>query len=170
MELFDIYDADRRRTGRLGIRGEALAPGEYGLIVCVWVHDGRGHLLLTCRAPEKSYAGFWENSGGAARAGETSLRAIARELREETGICAAEDRFRLLESDCFGGFFYDFYALEDHTSLADIRLLPGETCDAKWVSFPEMREMVASGQVADVIGRRFLREEAMLLALQEGSQ
>ena len=48
--------------------------------MCVWVYDGEGNLLLTRRAPGKSYAGTWENSGGVAKAGETSLQAIRREL------------------------------------------------------------------------------------------
>ena len=62
-------------------------------MVCVWVYDGRGHLLLTRRAREKSFAGTWENSGGAVKAGETSRQAIARELYEETGIQAEPEEF-----------------------------------------------------------------------------
>ena len=80
MEYNDIYDADRNLTGRRHRRGTPWRPGEYGLVVCVWVYDGHGRILLTRRAPEKSFAGTWENSGGAAKAGETSRQAIAREL------------------------------------------------------------------------------------------
>ena len=63
-EWNDVYDAQRRRTGKTHLRGTPWAPGEYGLVVCVWVYDGRGRLLLTRRAPEKSFPGTWENSGG----------------------------------------------------------------------------------------------------------
>ena len=80
-EWNDVYDAQRRRTGRTHLRGTPWGSGEYGLTVCVWVYDGRGRLLLTRRAPEKSFAGTWENSGGMARAGEDSLTAIQREQR-----------------------------------------------------------------------------------------
>ena len=72
-EWNDVYDENRVPTGRIHRRGAPWAPGEYGLVVCVWVYDGRGHMLLTRRAPGKSFAGTWENSGGAAQAGETSL-------------------------------------------------------------------------------------------------
>ena len=70
MEFNDVYDKYRNLTGK------------YGLVVCVWVYDGKGNLLLTRRAPGKSFAGTWENSGGAAKAGENSRTAIARELFE----------------------------------------------------------------------------------------
>ena len=69
-EFNDVYDKDRNLTGRLHLRGTPWKPGEYGLVVCVWVYDGKGNILLTRRAPEKSFAGTWENSGGAAKAGE----------------------------------------------------------------------------------------------------
>ena len=90
MEYNDIYDADRKLTGRLHRRGTHWRSGEYGLVVCVWVYDGRGKILLTRRAPGKSFAGTWENSGGAARAGETSIQAIARELQEEVAQARTE--------------------------------------------------------------------------------
>lgn len=32
-ERVDVYDASRRRTGRVRRRGEAMKPGEYGLVV-----------------------------------------------------------------------------------------------------------------------------------------
>ena len=77
-EWNDIYNENREKTGALHLRGTPWGAGEYGLVVCVWVYDGKGKLLLTRRAREKSFAGTWENSGGAARAGDDSLTAIAR--------------------------------------------------------------------------------------------
>ena len=57
MEYNDIYDENRNLTGRRHLRGTPWKPGEYGLVVCVWGYDGKGSLLLTRRAPEKSFAG-----------------------------------------------------------------------------------------------------------------
>ena len=111
MEFNDIYDENRNVTGKLHKRGTPWHAGEYGLVVCVWVYDGRGHLLLTRRAKGKSFAGTWENSGGAAQAGETSRQAIARELFEETGIQAQPEEFELLGSERDRNTFYDFYNL-----------------------------------------------------------
>ena len=166
MEFNDIYDKDRKLTGRVHKRGTPWRRGEYGLVVCVWVYDGKGNLLLTRRAPGKSFAGTWENSGGAAKAGETSRQAIARELFEETGIRAAEEEFELLGSDRDRNTHFDFYCLKRQTPLEEIVLLPGETDGVQWASMQQVRAMVRGGQICRVIGRQFRRQEKDLLARQ----
>ena len=135
-------------------------------MVCVWVYDGAGKLLLTRRAPEKSFAGTWENSGGAVKAGENSLQAITRELREETGIVAAPEEFELLCSASDKNCHFDFYCLKKSVPLEKIKLQPGETDDAKWVTFEEVHEMIERKEICKVIARQFRNHEQMLLARQ----
>lgn len=167
MEYGDVYDAERNLTGRLHRRGTPWKRGEYGLIVCVWVYDGSGKLLLTRRAPEKSFPGTWENSGGAAQAGETSRQAIARELFEETGIRAAEEDFELLDSRRDRDSFFDFYCLRNDTRLEDIVLQAGETTDVKWVTFEQVHQMIRDKQICRVIAKQFCQQEKQLLQRQK---
>jgi mutator protein MutT len=167
MEWNDIYNEDRFCTGRRHLRGTPWHDGEYGLVVCVWVYDGRGNILLTRRAPGKSFAGTWENSGGAAKAGETSRQAIARELFEETGIRAEEEEFELLESGRDGNTFYDYYCIKRSPALSEIVLLPGETDDVKWVTIDECYGMVQSRAICKIIGQQFLRQAPMLKIRQD---
>ena len=166
MEYNDIYDIDRNLTGRIHLRGDRWKKGEYGLVVCVWVHDGKGKLLLTRRAPEKSFPGTWENSGGAAKAGETSLQAIVRELREETGIQAKPETFELLGCGRDGNTHYDYYCLLAPVPIESVVLLPGETDDAKWVSFSQVHEMIARKEICRVIAKQFEKQEQDLLVRQ----
>jgi len=161
-EYNDIYDENRNLTGRVHLRGTPWHKGEYGLVVCVWVYDGKGHLLMTRRAPEKSFSGTWENSGGAAKAGESSLQAIVRELREETGIVAEPEEFELFCTDRDRTAFYDFYCLKRDIPLEAITLQPGETDDVRWVTFGEVHKMIEAGQVCKIIAGQFLRQEKYL--------
>ena len=162
MEFNDIYDENRNLTGRLHRRGDRWRKGEYGLVVCVWVHDGNGRLLLTRRAPEKTFAGTWENSGGAAKAGETSLQAIRRELYEETGILAEESEFELIDTAKDNSAFYDHYCLCRSIPIDRVVLQPGETSAAKWVTFDEVHRMIRSKQICNIIARQFLHQESLL--------
>lgn len=170
MELNDIYDENRNLTGRVHRRNTRWASGEYGLVVCVWVYDGRGHLLMTRRAPEKSYPHTWENSGGAAVAGETSLEAIQRELFEETGIRAGQDEFELLSTTRDGHFFYDHYCLKADVPLAKIVLQPGETDDARWVDFDTVHGMIARKEICAVIAQQFCILESQLRKRQSAQE
>ena len=167
MEYNDIYDKYRNRTGRQHLRGTRWGIGEYGLVVCVWVYDGKGNLLLTRRAPGKSFAGTWENSGGAAIAGETSRQAIARELFEETGIRAEEEEFELLSSGMDRNTHYDYYCIKRNTPLSQIVLLPGETDDVQWATFEQIRSMIAEKKICRIIAHQFQRQEQMLLDRQD---
>jgi 8-oxo-dGTP pyrophosphatase MutT (NUDIX family) len=167
MEYNDIYDKHRNLTGKLHLRGTPWGIGEYGLVVCVWVYDGKGKLLLTRRAKEKSFAGTWENSGGAAQAGESSRQAIARELFEETGIRAAEEDFELLNTGKDRNTHYDFYCLKREVPLTEIKLLPGETDGVQWADFETVHSLIAEKKICKIIARQFLKQEADLKLRQE---
>lgn len=158
MEYHDVYDKKRNLTGRVNLRGDPMKRGEYGLIVCVWVADGQGNILLTRRAPEKSFPGTWENSGGMAQAGENSRQAIARELFEETGITASGEDFSLIATGRDKNMHYDFYTLVRDTPISQIRLLPGETDDVQWASFAQVHRMIRRKQICAVIARQFYRQ------------
>ena len=167
MEYNDIYDAEGNVTGRVHRRGSLWKDGEYGLVVCVWVYDGKGNILLTRRAKGKSFAGTWENSGGAAKAGETSRQAIARELFEETGIRAEEGEFEFLRSVRDKNAFYDHYCLKRDTPLSEIVLLPGETDAARWESFAGIHKLIDEKRICTIIAQQFLQEEPVLRGKQE---
>ena len=162
MELNDIYDKDRQLTGRTHRRGTPWKKGEYGLVVCVWVYDGKGKVLLTRRAPGKSFAGTWENSGGAAQAGETSLQAITRELREETGISARPEELSLLCTERDRNAFYDFYCLQRDIPIEHVVLQEGETDGVQWATDVQIHEMIRKGMICKIIADQFKKQEPEL--------
>ncbi len=163
MELWDLFDRNRRPLGRTHRRGTPMPPDAFHLVVFVWVFNSEGQTLLTRRAPEKPhYAGMWSATGGAVQAGETSLHAVRRELREETGIDAPEADFVLLETvrSETRGYFSDLYLLQNDTPCERLTMQPGETTEARWVSRTELEALIAAGEFAapDVQRYELLRE------------
>ena len=88
MERWDIYDGERRLTGRtMGKNEWILQDGEYHLTVLGVVRHIDGRFLITRRVLTKAWAaGWWEVPGGAVQAGESSREAVNREVWEETGL------------------------------------------------------------------------------------
>ena len=86
IEFWDIYDKHRKRTGRTMRRNDwCLRDGEYHLTVLGVIARRDGRFLITKRAMDKAWApGWWEVSGGAAMAGETSRQAVVREVFEDS--------------------------------------------------------------------------------------
>jgi 8-oxo-dGTP pyrophosphatase MutT (NUDIX family) len=156
MELWDLYDRERRPLGRTHVRGVPCQPGEYHIVVTVWTVDSSGNILLTLRDPAKeSYPNTWENTGGSALAGETSRGAAVRELLEETGITAVEEELVLLGTQTTRDAHVDHYLLQRDISLNDLRLQPGETVDARWVTPAELNARIADLSLAKPIGEQF---------------
>ena len=88
MEFWDIYDENKKPTGRTMKRNDwCLKDGEYHLTVLGVVGRPDGTFLITKRVMTKAWApGWWEVSGGAAQAGEKSCEAVLREVKEETNL------------------------------------------------------------------------------------
>ena len=144
-ELWDVYDENRCLTGRLQRRGDALESGDYHLVVYVMVQNSDGRFLLTKRSPNKGFPNIWETTGGSALAGDDSLTAAMREVREETGlILRPECGRRILE--CKGeNFFGDYWLFRQDIDLNDVVLQEGETCDKMLADEQTIRAMHEEG-------------------------
>ena len=85
MEFWDIYDSEKKKTGRTMKRNDwCLKDGESHLTVLGVIMRPDHRFLITKRVMTKAWApGWWEVSGGAAMAGETSEEAVRREIHGE---------------------------------------------------------------------------------------
>ena len=140
-ELWDVYDKERNFTGRTHRRGDPLPTGDFHLTVHVWLQHTDGRFLLTKRAPNKGYAGLWECTGGSALAGDDSLTAAIREVREETGLTVAPENGKIILDYQGWDWFTDVWLFQQHFELDAVTLQPGETCDYKWVTADEILKM-----------------------------
>lgn len=154
MELWDIYDIDRVRTGRVAQRGKpasegGLGEGEYHLVVHICVFNGRGQLLLQQRQKDKEgYPNLWDvSAAGSALAGENSAAAASRELREELGLVHDFTKERPFWTTHFERGFDDWYFIRMEADISDLRLQPEEVQDARWADLAEIERMLDSGEM-----------------------
>jgi 8-oxo-dGTP pyrophosphatase MutT (NUDIX family) len=150
-ELWDIYDENRNKTGRLHQRGKTLSKGDYHLFVCIWIINSKNQLLLTKRNPNKSWGNYWEGTAGSIVAGEESLVGAIREVFEEIGIRVHSKDSLLLNSERRENSFVDTWLFKKDLIIEDISFQPEEVIDAKWVSKAEYEDMCNSGLIVPTV-------------------
>ena len=64
LELFDVYDSYKQKTGRIIKRGERLGNDEYKVFVQVWLKDKNNKVLLEKRTSNVTSPNLWCAVGG----------------------------------------------------------------------------------------------------------
>lgn len=142
MEIWDLYDAQRRPTGETMIRGGRAPEGRFHLVVDALFLNSKGETLLQRRAKEKDVRpDMWCTTGGAAVRGEESAAAFTREVTEELGFAPdlAHSRLLLTQTNPGRGFIRDVRLFFQDVDISDMRFQPEEVQDAQWI-LPEKIE------------------------------
>lgn len=153
MEYWDIYDENKKVTGRTMKRNDwCLKEGEYHLTVLGVIARPDGKFLITKRVMTKAWApGWWEVSGGAALAGESSRDAVLREVKEETGLDVSDwdggylfsyKRENIKEGD---NYFVDIYRFVADFDENDLHLQETETDGYMLATLEEIKEFANQG-------------------------
>ena len=153
-EFIDIYDADRAFTGKtIARKGAFLHEGEFMLYVLAIVQDLQGRYLITQRSLDKHWAaGWWEVTGGGVLAGESSVQAVVREVREEVGLDVTDQRIEPVHSytniDLESGdnYIVDIYHFHMDVTKDDVTLQDSEAIDCMFATWDEIRAIADKGE------------------------
>ena len=148
IEKWDILRQDGSSTGRQAVRGgNTLKPGEYHLVVHIWIVSSTGRFLIQRRAySKKLMPGEWAATGGAAIAGEDSYTAARRELYEELGIEGDHSSLKKLTRIKRRNSLLDVWVITADIAENELVLQKSEVADAKWVSRDTLEDMIKNGQ------------------------
>lgn len=145
MEILDIYDRDRHRTGKTYLRKDRIPEGGLRLIVHILIFNDKGELLIQQRADHKKMGGLWDiTCGGACKAGEDSEDGVRRELKEELGIDIDFAEIRPILTANFDQGFDDFYLLRENIDINNLVLQEEEVKAARWANREEVLKMNAN--------------------------
>lgn len=151
MELWDILDIDRNKTGKTAVRGEPMLPGEYHLVVHVWTRNSGGKFLISRRAPDKHpFPGMWETTGGSAVSGDDSLSTALKEAKEELGLELDPAKGKLVRTmrrdERNVPDHLDVWLFPHETEISSLTFQKEEVCDAKWADASEIKELFDRGE------------------------
>ncbi len=147
-EIWDILNENGVPTGKTTVRGtDFLKPGEYHLVVHIWILSSDGKILIQQRSPKKKLMpGEWAATGGAAISGESSFTAASRELFEELGIPSTPKTlnkiFRLKRRNSF----LDVWTINCDIPIEKLKLQESEVAKAQWVTKSELEQMIKTGK------------------------
>lgn len=154
-ELWDIYDINKKKTGKTAERNVyQLQKGEYHIVVTGIIMNSKNEILISKRAEHKKFGLMWECNGGSILAGETSLEGIIRELKEELGIEFSKKEAIFLKEirrDKIPPNFKDLWLFRRNVDLKDITFPDGEATEAKWVTINEFTKMFENKQIVSTI-------------------
>lgn len=154
-ELWDIYDGNKKKTGRTAERGVyEFKDGEYHLVVQAIILNTKNEILISKRAPFKKFGGMWECNGGSALKGETSLEGILREVKEELGIKFSKTEAIFLKEvkrEMVPANFKDLWLFKRDIKDEEITFPDGEATDFKWVSIDEFMEMFNNQEIVPTV-------------------
>jgi len=159
IEVWDLYDKDGKATGITHLRGFPIPDGFYHLAVHAWITDGKGKFLLSRRSATKSrFPLLWECVGGSAFAGENSLQATLREIKEEIGLDLSDAKHRIVFEKVRGvidgkrhndiAHIYLFH-YEGEVDLSNAE--SDEVCETKWLNVNQIKRLCDNGELVPTL-------------------
>lgn len=144
MEIWDLYDNERIKTGETMIRGSKFKENTYHLVVHVCIFNSEGKMLIQQRQPFKEgWSNMWDITvGGSAISGDTSQLAAEREVYEEIGYNLSLDGIRPAITINFDKGFDDIYLIQDYIDIEKLNLQYEEVQSVKWASMEEIIAMI----------------------------
>lgn len=152
-EFIDVYDAERNPIGKTIPREDAfLKEGEFMLYVLAIVQNAEGRYLITQRSMDKHWAaGWWEVTGGGVLAGESSVQAVQREVREEVGLDVSGQvlepvyAYKNVDLERGDNYIVDIYHFHLDVSESDVTLQDSEAIACKFATWDEIQELADQG-------------------------
>ena len=144
MEKRDLYDINRKPTGETIFKGEKIPPNRYIIVVLSFIQNSKGEFLIQKRSKQKD--GKFASTGGHVKTGETSIKGIISEIREEIGLDIDPSELELIYSgrEDFERVFFDIYYFMKYFDFSDLTLQKEEVDFVEWDSVSKIKELIAN--------------------------
>ena len=142
MEFRDLYDKNKKLTGKTIQKGETIPDGNYIIVVLTMIQNSKGEFLIQKRSKQKN--GLYGATGGHCKTGETGLEGAITEIKEEIGLDVKPEEMVLL----FEGredkeqVFFELYYLKRDIDISKLKLQKEEVESVEWMSIERINELV----------------------------
>lgn len=149
MELVNVYNNKHKKLDYVRERKQ-LEKGEFKLSCFVWIINDKDEILVQQRlASDKSCPNMWGATAGGARAGETSLDTVLRELDEELGIQVDKNNLSFIGSYVRFKDFVEVYLLKSNININNLKLQTEEVQQVKWMKIEEFEQLLSENKASE---------------------
>lgn len=152
MELLDVLDDNGLKTGITKDKDEIYKTGEWFRSVHIWIVNDNNELLLQKRSLYKTtFPNLWAVSvSGHVMAGETSIQAVIREVKEELDIDINSNQCKYLFTirrqnifnNCINRVYDDVYIVKLNIDVANANIQRTELNEIKYFNLYNLKDML----------------------------
>ena len=152
MELLDVLDDNGLKTGITKDKDEIYKTGEWFRSVHIWIVNDNNELLLQKRSLYKTtFPNLWAVSvSGHVMAGETSIQAVIREVKEELDIDINSNQCKYLFTirrqnifnNCINRVYDDVYIVKLNIDVVNANIQRTELNEIKYFNLYNLKDML----------------------------
>ena len=168
MEQRDLYDINRKLTGRTIFKDDFIPENSYIIVVLVFIQNSEGKFLIQKRSKIKN--GKYATTGGHPKSGEDSIQGIISEVKEEIGLELNPNELQLYytgRSDTERVFWDDYYIKMDVDEIRNLSLQKEEVDSVCWLSIDEIYSLMKDNKF---FRNHYEEFEILLYWLKEGKK
>ena len=145
LEKRDLYDINKNLTGETIYKGEVIPPNRYITVVLCFIRNSNGEFLIQKRSLNKN--GQYGSTGGHPKSGESSIKGMISEIKEEIGLTVNENELELIYSgrQDTDQVFFDIYFLNKDFEISDLVLQKEEVDFVEWDSLDKIKQLIEDG-------------------------
>ncbi|MCR4902470.1 MAG: NUDIX domain-containing protein [Butyrivibrio sp.] len=147
MEYLQLFDNNKNQIAGGKIARDhklEVIPGERFMIVLIFI-ENKDHKFLIQKTPINK-DGKFASTGGHVSFGDSSLKTILKETREELGIELTSGDVKFIDSVSTSKAFCDIYYTDKEMHRGDMTLQKSEVENVYWYSEAEIRNLIAHNE------------------------
>lgn len=145
MEKRDLYDRNKKLTGKFIYKGDKVPKDSYYAVVVIFIQNSEDSFLIQKRSAVKG--GKWATTGGHPKAGETSITGLYTEVAEELGLdISNESNIELFKTIFDEDCFVDLYYLKKDINIDSLKLQEEEVSDVMWATKDEIETLIINNE------------------------
>ncbi|MEI0517386.1 NUDIX domain-containing protein [Brachyspira murdochii] len=153
-EIWDVYNRNKQKTGRIHQRGLPLRKNEYHIVIHAWVVNSNDEVIMTKRHKSKKICpNKWECTEGSILTGESSIEGAIREIKEEIGLSFEKEEGIFLTSFILerSKTIIDAFMFRRDVKLEELTLQENEVSEAMIVDREKYFEMCKNKKIVSSI-------------------